>query len=324
MSSNEHSPVSGNNSTEEQIPHSGVHGYEQPFREDGTSLKDAHESGRLETPNDPSTLDHPTVIVDKQKTPLSPLKKAGIFLGGIATVAGLGLGAKSMIGGEGAPRTVDKDEVGAPAVPGGGETEAVKTPEQELRDSLTYGTEYEYFVDPKFYSEMTEYGGIDGNLEKSYIDESYAQTVVQNLLNNKLVALETGNEDAILATYNQVSPGNFGEMSGSVGGLRDQAAFLKEQREKNPSFPVGSLELISLVDVTPDPTDKNIVEVQLSFDDVSYGVDGQGNVAKYHTVDDYTWILERDDDVSGWSDGGERSNWGIKSEQLIDMVEVNE
>lgn len=58
MSNREHhNPTSGNTSAGEQIPHSGVGGYEQPVNDfDKTSLQDAVDQGLLTTPESPAPL----------------------------------------------------------------------------------------------------------------------------------------------------------------------------------------------------------------------------------------------------------------------------
>lgn len=116
MSTNEQYPVNdGGNSTSEQIPHSGVHGFETPVTEfDNTSLQDAHDQGLLEVPENPSSL-------TKESRKRSPLVRIGLVLGGLATVAGLGVGAKAALDGE-APES--RSETGNSATPNTGGSEA--------------------------------------------------------------------------------------------------------------------------------------------------------------------------------------------------------
>lgn len=114
MSTNEQYPSTNDGSTSEQIPHSGVHGYETPVTEfDKTSLKDAHDQGLLTVPENPGTL------TSKDKK-VSPFKKAGVALGSLAAVVALGIGAKSALGGE---STESQSTTGNSAPANAGETE---------------------------------------------------------------------------------------------------------------------------------------------------------------------------------------------------------
>jgi hypothetical protein len=106
MSNQEFNPNNNPGSVEEQIPHSGVHGYEKPVTEFGsTTLHEAHEQGLLETPENPSPL---------IETPINPNKKRkltrkqritiGVTAAALGSTVPFGL-AMALNGGENTPPT---------------------------------------------------------------------------------------------------------------------------------------------------------------------------------------------------------------------------
>lgn len=109
MSNREHhNPTSGNTSAGEQIPHSGVGGYEQPVNDfDNTSLQDAVDQGLLETPESPAPLVAPQTTETKpSRRRLSVKEKAGLALAAL----GLGVGGTYLAtqGGDSNEHTPDR------------------------------------------------------------------------------------------------------------------------------------------------------------------------------------------------------------------------
>ena len=147
--------------------------------------------------------------------------------------------------------------------------------------------------------------------------------MIQEKLTNLTTALETGSEDAIIASYRQSGLGEYGDLDGSVGSLRDQAAYKQGLVEADPTLPVSFIGLVSLNSISPG-LDKNSMEVSFTLERTDYGVDAEGAPREYKTVEDWTWILEREDTVAGWSDGGTRSNWSIAQETLENLNDVKE
>lgn len=90
MSNREHhNPTSGNTSAGEQIPHSGVGGYEQPVNDfDNTSLQDAVDQGLLETPESPAPLVSPSAETKPSRRRLTVKEKLGLGLAGLGLVGG--------------------------------------------------------------------------------------------------------------------------------------------------------------------------------------------------------------------------------------------
>ena len=72
MSNHDQTPRNSNSSAPEQVPHSGVHGYERPVDEfDNTTLAEAHEQGLLTTPDTAARLAG-EAQVDTQTTTVPP------------------------------------------------------------------------------------------------------------------------------------------------------------------------------------------------------------------------------------------------------------
>ena len=252
--------------------------------------------------------------------------RAGVFMGGLAlTACGGGESTKTV---DAAPVTPSATSSVSPNVEpvteSTPEATETKTPQQLERESMTYGTKADYFIDPEWYAIVEANGGIGGPEEDALINREYLAEVIQNLLDNQTVAIETGNPDAIIATYSQDTPGDYGNMSGSVGSLQSQAEYRKTLTENDPSLPVGSMELRSILGVSPYVEDKNMVDVSILFNRVDYNVDPQGEVLRTISQEEYNWTIRHDSDVSGWSDGGYRANWGIDGEMFVDSNNVTE
>ena len=147
MSSNEQFPsAQGSNSTSEQIPHSGVHGYEAPVdTSHAESLQDAHDQGLLTVPENPGAL-------TSEKKKRSMLTRAGLVLGGLAAVAGLGAGAKSvMSGGESTPAPERSPSTSGPVT--AGENEGPSPENETTTDIYTISAA----SNPTFESAVTMY-----------------------------------------------------------------------------------------------------------------------------------------------------------------------
>lgn len=138
MSHQEHQPTD-QSPVGEQIPHSGVHGFEKPVTEfDKTTLRDAHEQGLIKTPETPAELHN-----DQEKK--SGLKKVVAGVAGTAVLAVGGfVGVKALGGGENSESSPEQTS-SAPANPGGN-NEAV-TPESSLVESLDFSLPAEKYID---------------------------------------------------------------------------------------------------------------------------------------------------------------------------------
>ncbi len=116
MSNNEFTP--DNSSVGEQLPHSGVHGFEQPVREyKETTLREAVDGGLISTPEDVTSLIDNTPATEaktqKDTQDLSPAPaETGTKRIGLKTKIGLFVAGLGLIGG------------GAAVATSGGESEA--------------------------------------------------------------------------------------------------------------------------------------------------------------------------------------------------------
>lgn len=118
--SNQESSPNNPSSAPEQIPHSGVHGYEKPVTEfDKTSLRDAHEQGLITTPETPAAL-HPAQEKEKKKLSTAAKMSIGGLVFGLLPAVGAGAWTmKKMNDVEDAfLGSSDTPSVSAPAVPG--------------------------------------------------------------------------------------------------------------------------------------------------------------------------------------------------------------
>ncbi len=117
MSNQEFNPNENPGATEEQIPHSGVHGFEQPVTDfDKTSLRDAHEQNLIKTPETPAAL-YPT----QEKQKMSRGKKIGMWLAG-GLLAGSAVPVSLAIALNGDNEAPNQEPgVSGPEVPGNGD-----------------------------------------------------------------------------------------------------------------------------------------------------------------------------------------------------------
>lgn len=119
MSDRESTPNDTSGSVEEQIPHSGVYGYEKPVTEfDNTTLHEAHEQGLLETPENPSHLIEPqTPVNPNKKRKLTRKQRITIGVAGAALGSIVPVGLVVALGGGDAAPNQDPG-VSGPEVPG--------------------------------------------------------------------------------------------------------------------------------------------------------------------------------------------------------------
>lgn len=122
MATQEQPPKSDNSTTQEQVPHSGVMGYEQPPARqfDNTTLSEAVAQGLIETPTSPEPLMSPTEAPAELESPKRSWNQQRMIaagaLGLTLAAAAFGIG-KATNGNEtnSEPRT--EPSVSAPAVP---------------------------------------------------------------------------------------------------------------------------------------------------------------------------------------------------------------
>jgi hypothetical protein len=225
------------------------------------------------------------------------------------------------MGGETPAPTPNAPEQSASVTPG--DAEPGITPEQELREAMTYDTESQQIVDPEYYDILAAQGGIDLQDEKRLIDTDYAATVIQGKLNNITMATETGNEDAILATFYQTAPGEFGPAQEDVDIIREQAGLKQDFQEQYASYPISSLTLGGLKEVVPYTDNHDKVDVTFMVTRVDYGnyTEGQEPV-RFASLEEWSVPLHLND-VAGWSDGGTRKDWSF-DDIVINSIETIE
>lgn len=172
MSTNEQYPSAQSGpSTNEQIPHSGVHGYEAPVdTSHDTSLQDAHDQGLLTVPENPAVL-----TVEKKKGSLK--NKIVVALAGLGLVGGGIAGYSAMKGGE-APERTDTTSAGATKTPG---TKIEKaTPEQAPAAGFGIPAE-KYKANPEllgqeYYRQLNEFRIAGATEEAASSDRAYEIT----------------------------------------------------------------------------------------------------------------------------------------------------
>ena len=165
MSNQEFTPNENPGSVEEQIPHSGVYGYEKPVTEfDNTTLHEAHEQGLLETPENPSNL---------VETPVNPNKKRkltrkqritiGVTAAALGSTVPFGL-AMALNGGESTPPTPNTNNSSTNT--GSGETNG-QNPEapaaEPFSDSEIQNINDMCFIDQMYPNYVEIFKSIDGD-----------------------------------------------------------------------------------------------------------------------------------------------------------------
>ncbi|HRJ06804.1 MAG TPA: hypothetical protein PK096_01390 [Candidatus Saccharibacteria bacterium] len=283
------------------IPHSGVHHDEAPVRESDVPLSEEV----LVTPDSPAQLDNRSFF-QRHKRAIAGVAAANTLLG-VATFMGVKKAFTDPI-----EEALNNPNPGnsAPANPG----ETAEPPElepggelspAEQREAMYYAVESDYFIDEAWYDQVGSSSG-DGPVGATdvtpYVNQEVLNDVVNDHLNNLTVATETGSNDAIIAAYGQIAPGEFGDVQDEVEQIRAQSEAIKDFSEQNPDYPVSSIVLQSIDSVSPSTTNKDEVTITYTVLKTTYGnyTPGQ-DIVEFKMLESWTETFQRQD-VEGWSD----------------------
>ena len=194
---------------------------------------------------------------------------------------------------------------------------------------MRYAYESDYFIDPAWYdveqpTPPPDGGPYGGPSVEPYVDKEVAADVVNDLLQNIVMARETGNNDAIIASYAQTTPGDFGEVQEEFDAIRANAEAAQKFSQEFPDYPVSSLTLDGDILVGSPVDNKDTAAMTFTVINTTYGNYRPGqDVIEFKSRETWNVTLVRQA-VSGWSDkpAGQYTTMWLISDNAISSIET--
>lgn len=254
MATQEQYPKSDNDSaTQEQIPHSGVGGYEQPPARqfDNTTLPEAVAQGLIETPTSPAPLMPPAEVEMPKRSWKKPAAAGALALTVLAGAFGIG---RATSGNDTEPRV--EPSVGAPANPG------------EIAPNLTEAQQERANLEPRVANEAmlpTSYYDEGGETDLSGIDMVLLENNLDTLLDNIVYMQETGDFSIMNKTFLEDSDGNYPGAAAEVEGVKANYQLNEATQATNPNQPISSMQVEGIQSVIPAGFETVEVTAAVSF-----------------------------------------------------------
>lgn len=191
------------------------------------------------------------------------------------------------------------------------EFEARQAEVKREREALVVQYAQEDIINPTFW----ESGRTEPNTDE--IDLVAAAATVRKLEENKRMFAETGNPDALLATYGQPnSNGKYGGAQRDVDFSRSERAEAETSQQFDPTYPVSKVTNVIIEQVIPGmrPTDPITVIATVERELYTSILNAGDTYQPINATDTFAYDLLVGEIVKGWSDGGERRMTIVQSQ----------